>query len=395
MRVAEYAGLDFLELDSLLSDEELLARDSVREFVTREFLPLIQKHVRQDGSFPMELVPRMADLGLFGANLTGYGCAGMNNVAYGLVMQELERGDSGLRSFASVQGALVMYPIHTYGSEDQKERWLPALAAGRAVGCFGLTEPDFGSHITSMRTKAERKEGGWVLSGTKRWITNGSIADVALVWARCEDGVRGFLVEKDLVEKDRPGFEAHDIKGKFSLRASVTSELFLQDVEVPDENCLPGVLGMKGPLSCLTQARYGISWGALGAAMACYDEVLHYTRDRIVAGGPLAGKQLTQEKLVFMLSEITKGQLLAWRVGRLKDEGRLHHSMVSLAKRNNVDVALRIAREARDLLGANGIVDDYQAMRHMMNLETVRTYEGTHDVHTLILGEHLTGFRAL
>jgi glutaryl-CoA dehydrogenase len=390
MRVAEYAGLDFLELDSLLSDEELLARDSVREFVTREFLPLIQKHVRQDGSFPMELVPRMADLGLFGANLTGYGCAGMNNVAYGLVMQELERGDSGLRSFASVQGALVMYPIHTYGSEDQKERWLPALAAGRAVGCFGLTEPDFGSHITSMRTKAERKEGGWVLSGTKRWITNGSIADVALVWARCEDGVRGFLVEKD-----RPGFEAHDIKGKFSLRASVTSELFLQDVEVPDENCLPGVLGMKGPLSCLTQARYGISWGALGAAMACYDEVLHYTRDRIVAGGPLAGKQLTQEKLVFMLSEITKGQLLAWRVGRLKDEGRLHHSMVSLAKRNNVDVALRIAREARDLLGANGIVDDYQAMRHMMNLETVRTYEGTHDVHTLILGEHLTGFRAL
>jgi glutaryl-CoA dehydrogenase len=390
MRVAEYAGLDFLELDSLLSDEELLARDSVREFVTREFLPVIQKHVRQDGSFPMELVPRMADLGLFGANLTGYGCAGMNNVAYGLVMQELERGDSGLRSFASVQGALVMYPIHTYGSEAQKERWLPALAAGRAIGCFGLTEPDFGSHITSMRTKAERKGDGWVLSGTKRWITNGSVADVALVWARSEDGVRGFLVERD-----RPGFEAHDIKGKFSLRASVTSELFLQDVEVPEENCLPGVLGMKGPLSCLTQARYGISWGALGAAMACYDEALHYTRERIVAGGPLAAKQLTQEKLVFMLSEITKGQLLAWRVGRLKDEGRLHHSMVSLAKRNNVDVALRIAREARDLLGANGIVDDYQAMRHMMNLETVRTYEGTHDIHTLILGEHLTGMRAL
>jgi glutaryl-CoA dehydrogenase len=390
MPVAEYAGLDFLELDSLLSDEELLARASVREFVTREFLPLIQEHVRQDGSFPMELVPRMADLGLFGANLTGYGCAGMNNVAYGLVMQELERGDSGLRSFASVQGALVMYPIHSYGSEAQKERWLPALAAGRAIGCFGLTEPDFGSHITSMRTRAERKSSGWVLSGTKRWITNGSIADVALVWARSDEGICGFLVERD-----RPGFEAHDIKGKFSLRASVTSELFLQDVEVPEENRLPGVLGMKGPLSCLTQARYGISWGALGAAMACYDEVLRYTRDRIVAGGPLAAKQLTQEKLVFMLAEITKGQLLAWRVGRLKDEGRLHHSMVSLAKRNNVDVALRIAREARDLLGANGIVDDYQAMRHMMNLETVRTYEGTHDIHTLILGEHLTGFRAL
>ena len=388
--MADYAGLDFLELDSLLSDEELLARASVREFVTREFLPLIQKHVRQDGSFPMELVPRMADLGLFGANLTGYGCAGMNNVAYGLVMQELERGDSGLRSFASVQGALVMYPIYSYGSEAQKERWLPELAAGRAIGCFGLTEPDFGSHITSMRTKAERKGSGWVLSGTKRWITNGSVADVALVWARSEEGVCGFLVERD-----RPGFEAHDIKGKFSLRASVTSELFLQDVELPEENRLPGVQGMKGPLSCLTQARYGISWGVLGAAMACYDEALHYTRERLVAGGPLAGKQLTQEKLVFMLSEITKGQLLAWRVGRLKDEGRLHHTMVSLAKRNNVDVALRIAREARDLLGANGIVDDYQAMRHMMNLETVRTYEGTHDVHTLILGEHLTGFRAL
>jgi glutaryl-CoA dehydrogenase len=390
MPVAEYAGLDFLEMDSLLSDEELLARDAVREFVTREFLPLIQKHVRQDGSFPMELVPRMADLGLFGANLTGYGCAGMNNVAYGLVMQELERGDSGLRSFASVQGALVMYPIHSYGSDAQKERWLPELAAGRAIGCFGLTEPDFGSHITSMRTKAERKGDGWVLSGTKRWITNGSVADVAVVWARSEEGVRGFLVERD-----RPGFEAHDIKGKFSLRASVTSELFLQDVEVPDENRLPGTLGMRGPLSCLTQARYGIAWGALGAAMACYDEVLGYTKERLVAGGPLAGKQLTQEKLVFMLSEITKGQLLAWRVGRLKDEGRLHHSMVSLAKRNNVDIALRIAREARDLLGANGIVDDYQAMRHMMNLETVRTYEGTHDIHTLILGEHLTGLRAL
>jgi glutaryl-CoA dehydrogenase len=282
------------------------------------------------------------------------------------------------------------YPIHSYGSEAQKERWLPELAAGRAIGCFGLTEPDFGSHITSMRTKAERKGSGWVLSGTKRWITNGSVADVALVWARSEEGVCGFLVERD-----RPGFEAHDIKGKFSLRASVTSELFLQDVELPEENRLPGVQGMKGPLSCLTQARYGISWGVLGAAMACYDEVLHYTRERLVAGGPLAGKQLTQEKLVFMLSEITKGQLLAWRVGRLKDEGRLHHTMVSLAKRNNVDVALRIAREARDLLGANGIVDDYQAMRHMMNLETVRTYEGTHDVHTLILGEHLTGFRAL
>jgi glutaryl-CoA dehydrogenase len=388
--VAGFDGVDFLRLDELLSDEERLARDSVREFVSREFLPLVQKHVRQDGSFPLELVPRMADLGLFGANLQGYGCAGMNNVAYGLVMQELERGDSGLRSFASVQGALVMYPIRSYGSDAQKERWLPELASGRAVGCFGLTEPDFGSHIAAMRTRAERSAGGWRLNGTKRWITNGSIADVALVWARSEEGVQGFLVEKD-----RPGFEARDIKGKFSLRASITSELFLQDVELPEENRLPGVTGMKGPLSCLTQARYGIAWGALGAAMACYDEALRYTRERQVAGGLLAGKQLTQEKLVFMLTEITKGQLLAWRVGRLKDEGRLHHTMVSLAKRNNVDVALRIAREARDLLGANGIVDDYQAMRHMVNLETVRTYEGTHDVHTLILGEHVTGLRAL
>lgn len=388
--MADYEGLDFLQLDSLLSDEERLARDSVREFVSREFLPLVQEHVRRDGSFPMELVPRMAEMGLFGANLTGYGCAGMNNVAYGLVMQELERGDSGLRSFASVQGALVMYPIHSYGSEAQKERWLPELAAGRAIGCFGLTEPDFGSHIAAMRTKAERKGSGWVLSGTKRWITNGSIADVALVWARSEDGICGFLVETD-----RPGFAAHDMRGKFSLRASITSELFLQDVELPEENRLPAARGMKAPLSCLTQARYGIAWGALGAAMACYDEALRYTRERVVAGGPLAGKQLTQEKLVFMLSEITKGQLLAWRVGCLKDEGRLHHTMVSLAKRNNVDMALRIARAARDLLGANGIVDDYQAMRHMMNLETVRTYEGTHDVHTLILGKELTGLDAL
>jgi glutaryl-CoA dehydrogenase len=305
-------------------------------------------------------------------------------------MQELERGDSGLRSCASVQGALVMYPIHAYGCEEQKQRWLPELAAGRAIGCFGLTEPDFGSHISAMRTRAVRGGDGWVLNGTKRWITNGSIADVALVWARAEEGIRGFLVERD-----RPGFEAHDIKGKFSLRTSITSELFLQDVEVPEANRLPQAEGMRAPLSCLTQARHGIAWGALGAAMACYDEVLRYSRERIVAGGPLAAKQLTQEKLVFMLTEITKGQLLALRVGRLKDEGRLHHAMVSMAKRNNVDMALRVAREARDLLGANGIVDDYQSMRHMMNLETVRTYEGTHDIHTLILGEHITGLRAL
>jgi glutaryl-CoA dehydrogenase len=388
--LADFSGVDFLRLDELLSDEEKLARQSVREFVTKEFLPCIQQHVRQDGSFPMTLVPKLAELGLFGANLHGYGCAGMNNVAYGLVMQELERGDSGLRSFASVQGGLVMYPIYTYGSDAQKDRWLPALASGRAIGCFGLTEPDFGSHIGGMRTKAERRGAGWVLNGTKRWITNGSLADVAVIWAQTADGVRGFLVEKGT-----RGFTAGDMKGKFSLRASVTSELFLQDVEVPDANRLPGAEGLKGPLSCLTQARYGIAWGALGAAMACYEEALRYTQERHVQGGPLAGKQLTQEKLVFMLTEITKGQLLALRLGRLKDEGKLDHTMVSMAKRNNVDMALQIARLARDLLGANGIVDDYQSMRHMVNLETVRTYEGTHDVHTLILGEHITGMRAL
>ncbi|HJO24116.1 MAG: acyl-CoA dehydrogenase family protein [Myxococcota bacterium] len=388
--MADFQGVDFLELDSLLSDEERAARDTVREFVSKEFLPCIQEHVRRDGSFPMDLVPKLAELGLFGANLSGYGCAGMNNVAYGLVMQELERGDSGLRSFASVQGGLVMYPIHAYGSDAQKDRWLPALAEGTAIGCFGLTEPDFGSHAGGMITQAVRRGDSWLLNGTKRWITNGSVSHVALVWARTEDGIRGFLVETD-----RPGFEARDIKGKFSLRASITSELFLHDVEVPEASRLPGAEGLKAPLSCLTQARYGIAWGAIGSAMACYEEVVQYTRDRTVQGGPLAGKQLTQAKLADMLTEITKAQLLALRVAQLKDTGRLHHAMVSMAKRNNVDIALTVAREARDLLGANGIVDDYQAMRHMLNLETVRTYEGTHDVHTLILGKQITGLSAL
>ncbi len=387
----DFSSVDFLNLDDTqLDDEERAVRDSVRDWVSKEFLPRLQEHVRQDGSFPMELVPQMAEMGMFGANLSGYGCAGMNNVAYGLMMQELERGDSGLRSFASVQGSLCMYPIHAYGSPEQKERWLPGMAAGRLVGCFGLTEPDFGSFVSGMATRAERRGGKWVLNGTKRWITNGSIAQIAIIWAKDGDDVRGFLVETD-----RPGFEARDMKGKFSLRGSITSELFLQDVEVPDENLLEGVKGLRGPLGCLNQARYGISWGAIGAAMACYDEALQYSKDRIVQGGPLAGKQLTQQKLVFMLTEITKAQLLALHVGRHKDAGTLHHTMVSMAKRNNVDVALRIAREARDLLGANGIVDDYQAMRHMMNLETVRTYEGTHDVHMLILGEHITGLRAI
>jgi glutaryl-CoA dehydrogenase len=387
--MASFSGVDFLRLDELLSDEERMARDSVRAWVTAEFLPRVQEHVRRDGSFPMELVPQIAELGLFGANLSGYGCAGMNNVAYGLVMQELERGDSGLRSFASVQGSLCMYPIHAFGSDAQKERWLPPMAAGQAIGCFGLTEPDFGSYAQGMRTKAERRGGSWVLNGTKRWITNGTLAHVAVLWARSEDGVRGFLVERGT-----PGFEARDIKGKFSLRGSVTSELFLKDVVVPDAALLPKAEGMKGPLSCLTQARYGIAWGAIGAALACFDEVVTYTKERLVQGGPLAGKQLTQQKLAEMLTEITKAQLLALRLGRLKDEHKLEPVMVSMAKRNNVDMALEVARAARDLLGANGIVDDYQAMRHMVNLETVRTYEGTHDVHTLILGQHITGLKA-
>ena len=388
--MSDFQGVDFLRIDELLSQEEQLARQSIREWVSHEFLPRIQEFVRQDGAFPMDLVPAIAELGLFGANLQGYGCAGMNNVAYGLVMQELERGDSGLRSFASVQGSLCMYPIHRYGSPEQKQRWLPEMSAGRVIGCFGLTEPDSGSHVSAMRTQATRSADGWKLNGVKRWITNGSVADLAVIWARSDEGVRGFLVETGT-----PGFEARDIKGKFSLRASVTSELFLSDVEVPESNRLPEATSLRAPLSCLTQARYGIAWGAIGAAMACYEEALRYCGEREVQGGALAGKQLTQEKLVFMLTEITKAQLLALRLGRIKDEGNLEPVMVSMAKRNNVDIALRIARAARDLLGANGIVDDYQSMRHMMNLETVRTYEGTHDVHTLILGEHITGHRAL
>ena len=384
-----FEALDFYRIEDDLDEDEIIVRDTVREFVTREFLPKIVEHVRQDGSFPMELVPKMAELGLFGANLQGYGCAGMNSVAYGLIMQELERGDSGLRSFASVQGALCMYPIHAFGSDKQKDRWLPSMARGETIGCFGLTEPDFGSNPGGMLTKAERKGDAWVLNGTKRWITNGTVADLAIVWAKTEDDIQGFLVEKGF-----PGYEARDMKGKFSLRGSITSELFLSDVEVPEENRLPNAKGLKGPLSCLTQARYGISWGAIGAALACFDEALSYAKERIVFDRPLASLQIPQQKLAWMATEITKAQLLALRLARLKDAGKLHPAQVSMAKMNNVDIALECARRARDMLGANGIVDDYCSMRHMVNLETVRTYEGTHDIHTLILGQTLTGHAA-
>jgi glutaryl-CoA dehydrogenase len=385
-----FDALDFYRIEDSLAPEERIARDTVREFVDKEFLPVVVKHVRQDGSFPMELVPKLAELGLFGANLHGYGCAGMNNVAYGLVMQELERGDSGLRSFASVQGGLCMYPIYAYGSDSQKERWLPRMAAGEVIGCFGLTEPDYGSNPGGMLTKAVRKGDRWVLNGTKRWITNGSVADLAVVWAKTDDDIQGFLVERGT-----RGFEARDMKGKFSLRASITSELFLADVEVPEANRLPNVKGLKGPLGCLSQARYGIAWGAVGAAQACFSEALKYAKERIVFDRPLASLQIPQQKLAFMATEITKAQLLVLQLGRLKDAGKLHHSMVSMAKMNNVDFALQIARLARDMLGANGIVDDYCSMRHMVNLETVRTYEGTHDIHTLILGKELTGLDAI
>jgi len=385
-----FEPLDFYRIEDSLETEERIVRDTVREFVDKEFLPVVVKHVRQDGSFPMELVPKMAELGLFGANLHGYGCAGMNNVAYGLVMQELERGDSGLRSFASVQGGLCMYPIYAYGTDAQKDRWLPPMAEGRVVGCFGLTEPDYGSNPGGMLTRAVRKGDRWILNGTKRWITNGTAAQIAIVWAKTDDEIQGFLVETGT-----RGFEARDMKGKFSLRGSITSELFLSDVEVPEANRLPGVKGLKGPLGCLSQARYGIAWGAIGAAQACYSEALRYAKERIVFDRPLGSLQIPQQKLTFMATEITKAQLLALQLGRLKDAGKLHHAMVSMAKMNNVDMALQIARLARDMLGANGIVDDYCSMRHMVNLETVRTYEGTHDIHTLIIGKELTGLDAI
>ena len=384
----KFTGPDFYVLDELLTEDERMIRDTVRTWVDERVLPVIAGHCRE-GTFPTQLIPEVAELGLLGASLTGYECAGLGAVAYGLIMQELERGDSGLRSFASVQGSLVMYPIHAYGSEAQKQRWLPALAKGKAIGCFGLTEPDHGSDPGAMETRAVKKGGDWVLNGAKMWITNGSVSDIALVWAKTEEGVQGFLVEKGA-----KGFSAPETKGKLSLRASVTSELVLQDVVVPDAARLPGVKGLKGPLSCLTQARYGIVWGAIGAAMACYDEALNYAKSRVQFDKPIASFQLVQAKFAEIITEITKAQLLAWRLGRLKEAGSATHFQVSMAKRNNVGWALRIARTCRDVLGANGILDEYQTMRHMVNLESVNTYEGTFDIHTLALGEAVTGIPA-
>jgi glutaryl-CoA dehydrogenase len=385
-----FKGVDFYRLDDLLTDEERMIRDTVRRFVDEKVLPVIDKHF-EDATFPMDLIPQVAELGLFGGTLPEeYGCANMNNVSYGLVMQELERGDSGLRSFVSVQGALVMYPIFAFGSDEQKRKWLPLLAKGEKIGCFGLTEPDHGSDPGGMETRARRTDKGWVLNGTKRWITNGTISDIAIVWAKVENNdIRGFIVETD-----RPGFQAPEIKAKLSLRASVTSDLIMDDVVIPEENLLPKSLGLKSPLMCLNQARYGIAWGGIGAAMACFDCAVEYTKGRTQFDKPIAGFQLVQEKLARMLTEITKGQLLAWRLGRLKDEGKLHFAQTSMAKRNNVGIALETARLARDLMGASGITLEYPVFRHMCNLESVYTYEGTDHIHTLILGEAITGIPA-
>jgi len=387
--MSAFSGVDYYEVEGLLSDEERMSRDVARVFTDEQILPIISRHFRE-GTFPTGLIRKMGDLGFLGANLQGYGCAGINSVAYGLIMQELERGDSGVRSFASVQGSLVMYPIHAFGSEGQKERWLPHLATGEVIGCFGLTEPDFGSDPGSMATKAVRQAAEFVLNGTKLWITNGSIADIAVVWAKLDGVVRGFLVERGT-----PGFTARDIHGKHSMRASVTSELSFQDCRIPAGNLLAKTDGLRSPLSCLNQARYGIAWGSVGAAAACYQAALDYSRQRVQFGRPIASYQLVQQKLVHMLTEITKGQLLCLQLGRLKDAGRLRHTHVSLAKRNNVAAALEIARVAREIHGANGIVDEYPVIRHLLNLESVFTYEGTHDIHTLILGRDITGISAL
>ncbi|MHC5108647.1 MAG: acyl-CoA dehydrogenase family protein [Planctomycetota bacterium] len=379
---------DFYAFDSLLTEDERQVRDAVGQFVDERVLPIIADCFEHE-RFPNELIPEMAELGLFGPTLHDYGCAGLNNVAYGLIMQELERGDSGIRSFASVQSGLVMYPIHTYGSEEQKERWLPNMAKATAIGCFGLTEPDGGSDPGTMKTSAKREGTDWVLNGAKMWITSGTIADVAVVWADTEDGIRGFLVEKDT-----PGYTSRDIPHKFSLRASVTSELFFDNCRIPGENQLPLAEGLKAPLSCLTQARYGIAWGGVGAAIACYREALQFAQERVLFGSPLAHKQMIQVRLANMVRQITSGQLLAWQLGKLKDAGQMHHAQVSLAKWNNVRLGMDIARDARDLLGAGGVSVECSPIRHMLNLESVITYEGTETIHQLAVGREIAGGHA-
>jgi len=383
-----YEPPDFLDIDSLLTEDERLIRDSVRSWVTQRVLPVVAKHYLE-GTFPRELIAGMAEMGLLGASIEGYECPGLGEVAYGLINQELERGDSGVRSFCSVQGGLVMWPIRHYGSEEQRADWLPRLARGEAIGCFGLTEPDHGSDPGDMETKAVEKGDAYVLNGAKMWITNASVADVAVVWARLDGKVRGFLVERGTA-----GFEQREQRGKLSLRASDTGELIFSDCAIPKTNLLPGVSGLKGPLNCLTQARYSIAWGTIGAAMACYDEARRYSLERTQFGKPLASFQLVQAKLAAMLTEITKMQLMTLRVGRLKEEGRATHLHVSMIKRNSCEQALEIARTCRDMLGANGISSEYQVMRHMCNLESVKTYEGTHDIHTLLLGNAITGIPA-
>ena len=388
----KFKGVDFLEIDSLLSDDERLVRDNTRLFIEENIIPIIEQ-CNRDGRFPKELIKPMGELGFYGASLTGYGCAGMSAVEYGLMTQELERGDSGVRSFVSVQSGLCMYPIYAFGSEEQKQKYLPKMALGEILGCFGLTEPDAGSNPGAMRTRAKKDGDSYVLNGEKMWITSGSIADIAIIWAKVtdeDDRVRGFIVPTDT-----PGFKAADVHGKWSLRASVTSSLSLQDVRIPADCLLPGSKGLGSPLSCLNQARYGIGWGAIGAAMACYDCSLQYAQFRKqFRDMPIAGHQLVQEKLVWMISEITKAQLLAIQVGRLKDAGKVKRYHISMLKRNNVWMALECARMGRDILGGNGIADEYPIFRHMANLESVKTYEGTHDIHTLIIGEHITGIAA-
>lgn len=384
-----YEGVDFLGLGDLLSDQEKQIQQSVRKFVDDEFLGGVAEHY-QKGTFPMDLIPKLGEMGLLGCNLEGYECAGLSSLEYGLIMSELERGDSGLRSFASVQTSLCMYPIHTFGTEDQKQKYLPPMSRGEVIGCFGLTEPDFGSDPSGMLTTAKKTNNGYVLNGTKRWITNGSIAHIGIVWAKLDDKIRGFIVPTD-----SKGFLAKDIPGKLSLRASVTSELIMDHCEVSEEALLPKSEGLKSALMCLSAARFGIVWGVLGAAQAAYDEVLNYAKERVIFGGPIAGKQLVQSKLVWMLSEITKGQLLAFQLAKLKDAGKIKHYHISMGKMNNVGMALEICRVARDILGASGISDEYQTMRHMCNLESVNTYEGTYDIHKLIIGQQITGISAL